>query len=341
MNRAFEDQFVIPCRDMPDAVAAMKSIGFRLELILPAENPTTAVFSKKTCVLRLEQTPRGFAIDSLVQRLNSADPSDDLKKYNFTKRKFELKRTDVGVTDSRMIVSGLDGSYDRTEGRAGMLYRNLLPDRNGSDFVASHIEITKGGPVDDYVHYHQVDFQMIYCLYGWVKVVYENQGEPFVLNAGDCVLQPPQIRHRVLESSDNLEVIEVSGPAIHPTLVDHTITLPNNHLDTSRSFGGQRFVRFISEENEYRPYKGFLSKDTGIGEATNGTADVRLLKCTSKIDLEKIHSSRFYFIYILAGDIEINGGEVLSEDCAVSLPPNEVFRFKFSSECEFLEIRIM
>ena len=41
-------------------------------------------------------------------------------------------------------------------------------------------------------------------------MVYEDQGEPFIMREGDCVLQPPQIRHRVLESSGPLEVIEVS-----------------------------------------------------------------------------------------------------------------------------------
>ncbi len=66
----------------------------------------------------------------------------------------------------------------------------------------------------------QVRFQMIFCAKGWVRVVYEDQGkfkpiqsdlnqifnlwlilkgDSFIMNAGDCVLQPPRIRHRVLE----------------------------------------------------------------------------------------------------------------------------------------------
>ena len=50
---------------------------------------------------------------------------------------------------------------------------------------------------------------------GWVRLVYEDQGEPFVLKAGDLVLQPPEIRHRVLESSTGLEVVEIASPAVH------------------------------------------------------------------------------------------------------------------------------
>ena len=42
-----------------------------------------------------------------------------------------------------------------------------------------------------------------------MKLVYEDQGEPFILNAGGCATQPPEIRHCVLQASDNLEVIEI------------------------------------------------------------------------------------------------------------------------------------
>ena len=75
--------------------------------------------------------------------------------------------------------------------RAGMRYRDLLPGRQGGRVIASHIQIPDGGPVRDDVHFHRIHFQMIYCCRGWVRVVYEDQGAPFVLEPGDCVLQPP------------------------------------------------------------------------------------------------------------------------------------------------------
>jgi len=83
------------------------------------------------------------------------------------------------------------------------------------------------------VHYHTVGFQLIYCYKGWVRLVYEDQGEPFILNAGDCVTQPPQIRHRVLEASDELQVIEIGVPAEHVTTIDHEIV----HLHSQRLDG--------------------------------------------------------------------------------------------------------
>ena len=69
----------------------------------------------------------------------------------------------------------------------------------------------------------QMDFK------GWVRLAYEGQGEPFILEAGDCVLQPPEIRHRVLESSAGAEVIELGSPAEHITMADHDMTLPNGN----------------------------------------------------------------------------------------------------------------
>ena len=72
-----------------------------------------------------------------------------------------------------------------------MLYRDLVPDRLGGSIIASHISIPDGGPVPDMVHYHTIGFQLIYCYRGWVRLVYEDQGPEFIINAGDCVIQPP------------------------------------------------------------------------------------------------------------------------------------------------------
>jgi mannose-6-phosphate isomerase-like protein (cupin superfamily) len=161
-----------------------------------------------------------------------------------------------------------------------MTYRDLLPDRLGGRFIASHITIADGGPVPDYVHHHDVRFQVIHCVRGWVRLVYEDQGPPFVLEAGDTVLQPPHIRHRVLESSPGLEVLEVTTPAEHPTLVEHDIELPTATVGPEREFGGQRFVRHRIGGATWEPWRGagFEAADTGIGAATAGIAAVRTVR---------------------------------------------------------------
>src|SRR5207344_1447138 len=142
------------------------------------------------------------------------------------------------------------------EGRAGMHYRDLVPSRLGGRYIASHITIADGGPVADWVHYHRIAVQLICVRRGWVRVVYEDQGEPFVMFAGDMVLQPPGIRHRVLESSPGLEVVEISCPALHETFADHEMDLPNGRSDPARSHGGQRFVHHVAAASPWTEWHG-------------------------------------------------------------------------------------
>src|SRR5579872_439440 len=55
-------------------------------------------------------------------------------------------------------------------------------------------------------HYHEVDFQMVYVLKGWIKTELDGQG-PLVMRAGSCWIQPPRIEHVVLDYSDDCEVL--------------------------------------------------------------------------------------------------------------------------------------
>ena len=193
-------------------------------------------------------------------------------------------------------------------GRAGMNYRDLIPNRQGGRFIASHIRIPEGGPVPDYVHFHKIRFQMIYCYKGWVRVVYDEQGPPFVMHSGDCVLQPPQIRHRVLESSAGLEVIEISCPAEHETWADPDLDLPTKEVRSNRDFGGQHFVLHQVGQAKWSPWRmeGFEFRDTGIGTATKGLAGVRVVRpLNGSKPLVCSHSGEFYFFFTLQGKVTL------------------------------------
>ena len=215
---------IISCDDLDEAIEHYtKQLGYRLDMIVPADAPREALVSKGDESVRLA-----------------------------------LENHPVGETPPPLLRK--EGSW--IKGRAGMEYRDLLPGRLGGKLIASHIRLTKGGEVPDYVHYHKVDFQMIYCKRGRIKVVYEDQGDPFWLETGDCVLQPPEIRHRVLECTAGAEVIEVSMPAEHGTWVEHDIILPTAALQPERDFSGQRFVRHIKSDA--------FRRDLGIAAATGG-----------------------------------------------------------------------
>ena len=47
-----------------------------------------------------------------------------------------------------------------------MKYLDLIPDRQGGRVIASNIAIPEGGKVNDFVHFHLVEFQFIYCYKG-------------------------------------------------------------------------------------------------------------------------------------------------------------------------------
>ena len=66
-------------------------------------------------------------------------------------------------------------------------------------------------------HFHDVTFQMIYVLKGWIKGEYDGAGE-VVMRAGSCWLQPPRIKHTVLDYSDDCELLEIILPADFDTV---------------------------------------------------------------------------------------------------------------------------
>ncbi len=65
-------------------------------------------------------------------------------------------------------------------------------------------------------HTHDLEFQMNYMLRGWVRVEFEDVGE-VRFEAGDSWYQPSNVKHEVLEFSDDFEVIEICMPAEFPT----------------------------------------------------------------------------------------------------------------------------
>ncbi len=203
---------IIPCNDLDDAIQKYTALGYRLDMIFPADSPREALMSEPPALT------------------GGVSPESNQRK--------QIRLT---LSQPHLQPPATAGGSEWVTGRAGMEYRDLIPGRLGGKAIASHIRLADEGPVADYVHYHKVDFQMIYCLKGRIKVVYQDQGPPFWLETGDCVVQPPEIRHRVLECTAGAEVLEVTMPAEHETWVEHEMSLPNDIVNPDREFNGQRF----------------------------------------------------------------------------------------------------
>lgn len=334
----------LPCGDVQETAGFFtEQLGFLLHTIYPADDPAVAVVSGYGVRLRLV---RGLQADPGTLRLLGPADRAPLTAPNGTQVQFGPPDPWPDIPDGRqsfcyMPPPGQDGWG---QGRAGMQYRDLIPDRWGGRFIASHIRIPTGGPVPDYVHFHKVRFQMIFCYKGWVRLVYEDQGEPFVMKAGDCVLQPPEIRHRVLEASDGLEVVEIGCPADHPTHVDHILPLPTDYLRPERDFNGQAFVFHQAAKADWVPWTapGFEARDLGIAAATDGLATVRVVRRAAGEPGRIESAPEFHFLFGLRGTgrlmVEGQDPVTLNEGASVAIPGELAVDFDSAAPFEFLEV---
>jgi quercetin dioxygenase-like cupin family protein len=328
-------------------------LGFRLDTIFPADDPAVATLSGHGLRLRVE---RGAAVSPPTLRIACADPDAfaDGARELIAPNGVRIIIVDAEVplevpkAAHAFVVRRLKDNTPWVIGRAGMQYRDLIPGRLGGTIIASHIRVPDAGPVPDMVHYHTVGFQLIYCFHGWVRLVYEDQGPPFILRAGDCVIQPPRIRHRVLESSENLQVIEIGVPAEHVTTVDHEMELPTATVNPGRVFGGLTFCRSEGAKAEWRPWRltGFEARETGIGAATAGMASVQVARVSGQLPHEVTsHSSDILFNFVLSGSVTLRGdgqgAHALSEGDAFVIPPGlKTALSEASSDLELLEVSL-
>ena len=328
---------IIECVDLDAELTFFRDdLGCRVHLVSPADDPRRVVL----------HAPDGGAVElvradadrpvTLALEVGHAEPQDVTTPGGSvvrTRPASSASGEPVGAAmdvpsnvASLTVVEATEGSFGA--GRAGMEYRDLLPDRWGGRFIASHIKIADGGDVADWVHFHRIRFQMIYVAAGWVDVVYEDQGEPFRMMAGDCVLQPPEIRHRVLRSSPGLEVIEIGCPAEHDTIADHALDLPTTRVDADRVFSGQRFVRHAAADATSKPWVApeLSARDTGIGAATDRLAGAVVVSAESAADSPGqvlTHHGELVLVVGLSGDatLDVDGRAIeLAPRASLALP---------------------
>lgn len=346
-------QVVLNCESLqPNLDFFLERLGFRLDYISPADAPRRAKLSGHGLRIELRRAVPERASVLCIE-------TDDAELTRLAEHgicapngtHIEILPSDVPMhvpaLEEQLVISRLREGADWGVGRAGMRYRDLIPSRLGGRYIASHIQIEEGGPVPDSVHYHRIRFQMIFCVKGWVRVAYEDQGEPQLLEAGDCFLQPPEMRHRVLESSAGLEVVEIACPAEHDTWIDHDMSLPTGKLQPQRDFGGQRFVFHKASQAGWvnEELQGLESQDLGIAKATDNLASVRVLRSTAQgLNISQPAGFEFLFLYVLKGELEcVAEGQqafTLADGDSVSLPPNESSALNPGDGAEWLEVRL-
>ena len=99
-------------------------------------------------------------------------------------------------------------------------YRDLGVADASSGLARAHV-IRLIGPCEPDVvsklHFHDVDFQMVYVLKGWVKTYLEGVGET-TFETGSSWTQPSRIKHLIMDYSDDVELLEVILPADFKTV---------------------------------------------------------------------------------------------------------------------------
>ena len=116
------------------------------------------------------------------------------------------------MTTRGFSVSHADGVPFERGLRSFFEYRDLgIKQATDGRAVAHVIRAAAGTAFSSQPHRHQTTFQLVYVLNGWIEFEYEGQGR-VRLEAGSCVHQPPGIRHREIEHSADMELLEIVLP---------------------------------------------------------------------------------------------------------------------------------
>ncbi|WP_412555691.1 cupin domain-containing protein [Shimia sp. MIT1388] len=343
----------LPTQELRDDIPFYtKVLKMRMDMIYPADDPTVAVFSGHGLRLRIEKDARELpgCLRILTDNPNGfAEGARELIAPNGTKIEIDELNPPLVLPEVQhsFVVRRLADQAPWVIGRAGMHYRDLVPDRLGGAMIASHIRIPDGGPVPDMVHYHKVGFQLIFCVNGWVDVLYEDQGGMRRLNAGDCFIQPPEIRHRVCEASDDLQVIEIGVPADHVTEIDHEMELPTPHERPDREWDGQRFVHNLAEGAEWSDFRfpGFMCRDTTIATNTQDVAGVQVIRRGDGVPQWTRHDADIHFTFVMKGTMVLKGEGrepyALEAGDAFVIPPGmKTLYADPSADIELLEVTL-
>ena len=111
--------------------------------------------------------------------------------------------------DTKFVKRGLRNYFE---------YRDLgIADASKGKVVAHVIRARPGRAPEGEWHRHDCKLQFVYVLKGWIRFEYEGVGE-VTMKKGSCFQQPPNIRHREIAHSKDVEMIEIVAPADFKTL---------------------------------------------------------------------------------------------------------------------------
>ena len=172
---------------------------------------------KKWSGLRSAAKPAARKTIKSKGRVSAAKPKTPAK----TPAKTATKAASKARPKQRIAISHHREEDFKADGlRTYAKYRDLGIAEASHGLAQAHV-IRLIGPCNpaevSKLHYHDVEFQMVYVLKGWVKTYMEGQGET-LMKQGSAWTQPPRIRHLIMDYSDDVELLEVILPAEFKTV---------------------------------------------------------------------------------------------------------------------------
>ena len=114
------------------------------------------------------------------------------------------------TTQGFVVSHAKDATFERGL-RSFFEYRDLGIQSATKGRVAAHVIRAAGTAFSSQPHLHKTSLQLVYVLKGWIEFEYESHGK-VRLEAGSCVHQPPEIRHREVGHSPDIEMLEIVMP---------------------------------------------------------------------------------------------------------------------------------
>jgi quercetin dioxygenase-like cupin family protein len=188
--------------------------------------------------------------------------------------------------------------------RPFLQYRDLgLRAATDGQMKAEHVRGT--GPTNTTGwHCHDLDFQLVYCLKGFVRFKTEDD-RTITLKAGDGAYVPPLYCHNETEFSDDYEVLQITAPADYKTIAGRDAPRPRRAARKGRV---DRFAVGYDRPEAYKAGDGpraFLAyRDIGVTEATGRRVNINIVRMNEARDASTgwhYHTLSCQFIYVLKG----------------------------------------
>ncbi|WP_019196390.1 cupin domain-containing protein [Afipia birgiae] len=188
-----------------------------------AKTKSAKTKSAKAKSAKAKSAARSVALKKSTQRKKAAVSTSRTKAKPGKPRASAARRAapKPARPKQRFVVSHHREDDFKADGlRAYAEYRDLGIAKGTHGLARAHV-IRLIGPCDpkevSKLHFHGVEFQMVYVLKGWVKTYLEGQGE-ILMREGSCWTQPPRIKHLIRDYSDDCELLEVILPADFETV---------------------------------------------------------------------------------------------------------------------------